>query len=474
MFDIQDPRRWAEQTFGQAVLDDKRRTDRLVEVAACWAHQTGASIAQACGGDEARLEASYRWLGNDAIEPEAIAEAGFEQTVKQARSVETLLAIEDSSPLCYSHGVVQEMGDVGGPEKSKVRGCWVHSVLLVDAASERTVGLVEQEYWIREVNERGKSHKRKERAYEEKESFKWQQASERFAERLGSELMPRVVSICDREADIYAYLSYKVKQGERFVVRAQWDRGASKDAEGEAERSHIRTLLEQAPLKGEMEVHVPQRQGRRARDAKLKVRAMSLRLHRPKGLSKDYPERLRVNVVFAYEENAPVGEEPLEWILFTSEPIYSEEEVEQVLRFYRLRWRIEDFHKAWKTGAGVERLRLQKAQSILRAAVVLAFIAVRLLQLRELFAMGQEVPCEEILTRDEWRMLWVAVEKKRPPQKCPGSRWALHALGRLGGWTDTKRTGRVGWQALWRGWEKLQERMEGHRASLFLVERREM
>ena len=71
------------------------------------------------------------------------------------------------------------------------------------------------------------------------------------------------------------------------------------------------------------------------------------------------------------------------WILLTTETVKTFEDCRTVLRFYELRWRIEEFHKAWKTGAGVERQRMQSADNLERMAVILMFVAVRLIQIRE-------------------------------------------------------------------------------------------
>ena len=98
----------------------------------------------------------------------------------------------------------------------------VHSVILLEERSGTTVGLIEQTRWCREKGSRGKRHKRKERAYEDKESFKWERASRRVTARLG-EVMGRVISVCDREADCCQpdYLTgyfpiYVVMGGHRF------------------------------------------------------------------------------------------------------------------------------------------------------------------------------------------------------------------------------------------------------------------
>lgn len=96
-------------------------------------------------------------------------------------------------------------------------------MLLLDATSEQTVGLIEQTPWCREASSYGKKHQRKKRAYEDKESYKWEQASIQAKARLG-DMMKRTISICDREADLYEYLNYKLQHDQRFVVRAKVDR----------------------------------------------------------------------------------------------------------------------------------------------------------------------------------------------------------------------------------------------------------
>lgn len=453
---------WAEQTFGRSQLGDARRTARLVRVAGALAGQVGSSPSRACGGDAAANEGAYRLLRNDAVVPEDIAEGGFAATAEVGAQYETLLALEDTTELSYGHAVVAELGDLGGDARSAKRGFLVHSVLLVNAESGHTVGLIEQERWKRESAARGQRHRRRERAYEDKESIKWQRASERMAKRLG-ETMSRVISVCDREADIYEYLKYKRRAKERFVVRASWDRRV----QGEA--SHLFAALEQAPVLGEHTVRLAQRggkQARRARNARLSVRAGTVTLRAPRRNERLGP--LEVNGVLAQELDVPQGEEPVCWLLLSSEPVDSFAAACQVLRYYALRWRVEEFHKAWKSGAGVEQRRMQSADNLERMAVVLAFVAVRLLQLREVLdehaaakgAAGRA--CTEVLSAPEWQVLWMTRERSRPPQRPPSLRWAYEAIAKLGGWVDTKRTGRAGWQTMWHGWFRLQERVDAY------------
>ena len=155
----------------------------------------------------------------------------------------------------------------------------------------------------------------------------------------------------------------------------------------------------------------------------------------------------------------------MEWIILTSEPINTAESTKQILRNYELRWRIEDYHKAWKSGVGVEELRLQSKENLERAGSIFAFIAVKLLQMREIALsspeeLNQDIPVTHLLTTDEWRVLWIATQKSKPPKKLPKIKWAYENLGKLGGWYDSKHTGIIGWKALWKGWFRLADKVE--------------
>ena len=459
---------WAQETFGGADFKNKRRRERLVRVAGDLADSFGSSLAEASGEDDAAVEGAYRFMRNRYVSTAEIATTGFRSTAAKVAVGKTLLAIEDTTTTNYEHSAREQLGDTGGPEAVTTRGFLVHSVLLVEAQTGHTVGLAEQRYWTRDPGQRGVAQDKRRRAYETKESFKWQGASESVRALLGDEGMAHVISVCDREADIYEYLSTKVRRGERFIVRASADRRVADD---EGDVSYLWPMMERARQVTRVRVEVPQRDHRPARQATLLVRTRRLRLRRPNHTEARWPRTLAVGVVLAREENPPVGAEPLEWMLLTTEPVGRPALALAVLRHYRRRWRIEEFHKAWKSGAGVERCRMQTADNLHRMAVILAFVAVRMMQLRERFETEPDAPCDTVLTETEWKVLWVAVEKKRPPRRAPSIRWAYRSIGRLVGWHDSKRTGRVGAKTLMNGWLELQGRVDTYLAMKLLDEK---
>ncbi|EEY43522.1 IS4 family transposase [Vibrio mimicus] len=454
---ISNSAQWAKHVFQHANLGDSRRVNRLIKLSATLAAHSGKSVPQA-NQSAADIEAAYRFIRNEAIHADAIAEAGFLATKQDALTFDTLLALEDTSSLSFSHkGVRDELGHTTSHHSS--RGFQAHSVLLYAPLQMQVVGLIEQQLWTRDIATKGKRKDATKRPYIEKESFKWQRASQNMAQRLGSH-MSQVVSVCDRESDLIEYLQYKLTHQQRFVVRSMISRHIE-EAEG---KLHLYGKSLQSA--GERQVEVVQKGGRKGRVATCEVRFSPITLKMPSNKEGGSTPLFYVSCI---EKDNPDG---LCWHLLTSEHITTQKQALTILEWYEKRWLIEDFHKSWKSGGTqVEDLRLQSKGNLERMIVILAFIAVRIQQLRHL-GQQQEVAeqqsCETLLGNKAWKLLWLKVEKSKPPKHAPTVRWAYLSLGKLAGWHDSKRTGIVGWERLWEGWFKLQTILEGYELAMSL------
>lgn len=456
---ITDAEEWANVTFKDCDLGDPRRTKRLIKLASSYAKNIGASTVACCDGNESQVEGAYRFLRNDGIQADAIRKGGFESTARLASKESTLLAIEDTTTLSYKHRAAEQLGYTSNSPTAKSKGFNVHSVLLLSGDKGISIGLIEQSWYCRDNAKYGKSKDKRKRDYRDKESYKWEHASRLMSERLGQK-MSDVISVCDREADIYDYLFYKISNKQRFIVRARENRTIT---------SLEHKLFEEVlltPVLGTYKVQVQQRGGRKARTATIEYHSATVELVLPKHQKKKgCPATLSLNAVAAKEIKADGADTALEWIILTSEPTNTAEATRQVLRNYELRWRIEDYHKAWKSGVGVEELRLQSKENLERAGSIFAFVAVKLLQMREIVLsspdeLNKDIPVTNLLTANEWKILWVATKKSKPPKIPPDIKWAYKSLGKLGGWYDSKRTGIVGWSALWKGWFRLMDKVE--------------
>ena len=466
---LQNSESWAKELFAECDLGDKRRNERLIKIASDLSEKVGKSLSAVCEGSDAALEGSYRLIRNNAVQASAIGEGGYKATAKKAKERDLLLAIEDTTVLSYRHSVVDELGDIGGGGKTNGfrRGFFAHSILLVDAHKKETLGLIEQNFWKRDLSTRGKKHNRSQRPYEEKESFKWETGSERMVGRLGKDI-EKVISVCDREADIYEYLFYKYVNKQRFIVRAGQNRNLAEIDE------RLVDAFNQTSKLGTYELFISQRSGRKARKTKINLHSCSVEITNPRDSD---AELLKVSMVVGIESTPEKSQEPISWVLLTTEPANSFQEAKQIATYYAMRWRIEEFHKAWKTGAGAERQRMQSADNLERMVIILSFVAVRLFQLREALeseyesrSNTEDIACTAVLTEEEYKVLWFAGQKKgekkkRLPKTIPNLDWAYREIAKLGGWCNSKKTGRASWLTIWHGWFRLQDRVEGYLAA---------
>lgn len=377
-FSVEDAAAWSAAVFGSVDLGDKRLTKRLIQIGKQLSSLPGCSLSASCEGQEVLLEGSYRFLRNKRISATHIANGGYQVTSLLSQSIPTLLVIEDTTTLSYSHQVKEVLGDLGGHKEKSSRGFHVHTTLLMDAENEKTIGLIAQNRWCRAVEERGKKVHRRVRQYSEKESYQWEKNTLELESRLGTK-MTDVISVCDREADIFEYIQYKLDHEKRFIVRASHNR---KLEQGEG---YLFQHLSNATALGNYTIEVAQKKGRKKRQVMLELKALTVTFSPADRRAKDRQLKpITVNLVIAKEQGS-IENEALEWILLTSEPVTSFACARKVTRYYEMRWRIEDFHKAWKSGARVEEQRMQSIDHLEKMIVILSFVAIRLLQLKEYF-----------------------------------------------------------------------------------------
>jgi len=462
-----NPKEWAEFIFGQADLGDPRRTTRLTQLTSDMAANAGHSIVKA-SDSPAAIEAAYRFIRNDKISAQSIAESGFKRTSEMIRKLPLVLAIQDTTGLTFKHSVCEELGEVscantlGKP--TKTRTLYAHSTLMLDAQTEHIVGLAEQSYWYRKTKVKGSTEEKQQRPAKEKESYRWQETSQNIRARTGE--LSNIIEVCDREADTFEYMNHQIVKGQRFLVRAKEKRKLV------GPHRNLTELLETTQGHCCYTVDVKQRGGRKARQAQVTLSYQSITFPKPcraQGL-----DELKVNVIICQEKESE-QELPLCWILYTTEPINTAEDAQQLVRYYELRWRVEEFHKVWKSdGTQVEALRLQHCENIKRIAVIKAFIAVRLMQLQNVVqnkSEMKEICCTAYVSELTWKLLWHKVEKgKILPENTPSLYWLYYAIARLAGWYDSKRNGRVGIKALWQGWLKLAEIVESSELVISLLQ----
>lgn len=235
-----DPWAWAQETFGAAELGDPRRTRRLVRVAAQVAADPQGSLPREMGGDWAALKAAYRLVRADGVTHEAISRPVWQQTRQQVEQEPgVVLLVHDDTQVDYGYRrAISGLGPIGNGTH---RGFLVHTVLALvpRGESERVLGLLHQEAWVRHPAARradGRKQSSRERRERPRESEVWTRA----VEQVGSPPQGQVwIHVGDRYADMFAFLQRCLQMGTFFLVRAAQNRrvlGEEEQAEPEPPR----------------------------------------------------------------------------------------------------------------------------------------------------------------------------------------------------------------------------------------------
>jgi hypothetical protein len=448
------PSQWAQNEFGFAPLGDRRRQVRLVKIATQLAAAPGGTLPHAFP-DWAELKAAYRFFGQKGVTFEGILAPHTERTRQAVRAPGEYLLIEDTTLLDFSrHRATTDLGVIGN---GGGRGFALHTTLAVrveawtlEQRPEGTlVGLLCQQ--CRTPQPAPKGEPRRERLQRARGSQVWAATLVRAGRPPQG---AQWIYVADRESDFYEPLHTCRAQGIDFVIRAGVDRRLAQAG------GHLHERLAQTPWLEEAEVELRARPGHPARTARVQRRSVRVDLDgpwRPGG----WQEPLRdIGVVEVREVDPPAGVEPLHWILLTSLECQTPAQVRRIIGRYSARWWIEEYHKALKTGAGVEESQLEQARRLQALLAVLAVVAVRLLSTK-LLARSRPESFEAAESFGP-EMLALLEGKLGPPAE---GGWTnaklLVAVARLGGFIGRKSDGMPGWQTIWRGWQRLMWMLEG-------------
>ena len=117
-------------------------------------------------------------------------------------------------------------------------------------------------------------------------------------------------------------------------------------------------------------------------------------------------------VVHVNEDNPPAGVEPLEWFLLTTVEIKSADDALNCVKWYCLRWRIEDWHRVLKSGCGVQKMAHKTAERLKRAIAINLVIAWRIMLMTLLGRETPELPPEVMFSDLEVEVLKAYAKKK--------------------------------------------------------------
>lgn len=448
---------WAAQVAAATPLPDRRLNTRLERLLNDLAAKPLDAFPQAAP-DRHQAKAIYRFLANDRFAWNDLLVGWHATTAHALGGQPSVYVVHDTTTFSYSS--LKHTTGLGYINKLEAaQGIHCHSSLVLRADGV-VLGLLHQHYWVRTQRRKSAPNSR---PREDKESIKWQYGLNATATALACipvPQRPRVIHLMDREGDIHEVFVKVLDLGHGAIIRRYRNRAVGEwplDAD---------QLIRTVPAVARVRLKLPAGHGHKARTALVELRSKAMTLT-PNNHVERQRQPLRLVMVEVREVGMPPdGDEAVHWLLWTTEPAQTRRQILAVVRAYALRWRVEDFHLAWKQGCRVEQLQLETRSRLEKALVLYAGVAVRILHLRDLARHEPSAPCTEVLTEDEWQALYRHATGTAPTAatRVPTIEQATKWIGRLGGHLGRKRDDMPGVRTLWRGWRDLAILVAGYRA----------
>ena len=456
-----DAASWAANEFGGAPLGDARLSARLVESARHMAQCPTRAITGATNGARALVKGHYRLIdqpADGAVTVEHILAPHRERTLRRLRSESAVLCVQDTTTLNFARrGQTQGLGAIGSNQTGAVaRGLQLHATLAVNADGT-PLGVLRAGF---DAPAPADPDARGRRPRAERKSFRWIEGLRDCAAAARELPETRVVCAMDREADFLDLFVERREHAPRveLLVRAKVDRVLGKDTDDDADKVSRRLFesVRNAPARGACTVEV-KRLSARAKASKqagkpkrpARLAEMTLR-YEPVALPCPGAAPVELWAVHAREERPPANAKPLEWFLLTTVPVTGADDARQILHYYALRWRIEDYFRILKSGCKVEELQHHTAERLERAIAIKMVVGWRIQLMLRLGREMPELPPELLFSDIELRVLasFARSRKLDPPSQLGET---VQLLARLGGWLGGRTRDPPGAQLLWYG-----------------------
>jgi len=431
-------------------LGDERLNKRSVVVIEALAADPQASINGACDGWSDTL-AAYRFFDNEAVSPEQILQPHREAAQRRMREHPVVLLPQDTTELDYTRHPPKDARCLNIAER---RGLFQHVQLAV-TPDRLCLGVVGVESFDRAAESLGRAEERRTLPIEQKESFRWLKGYRLACELAAACPDTQVVSIADREADIYdIFVEARQQPGVKaeYIIRAQEDRSTLErdPAAGPAAYHKVRDEVRRSKLLTTRTIDLPQTPTRVARSAVLEIRALTVEVKPPHARKARLPS-ITHNVVLAEEVGGPDDGTDVSWLLLTTLPIETTGDVLRILDDDTARWVVEVDFRTLKTGCRVEEIQLETNHRLKNCLTFYHIIAWRVLYLTSLNRASPNLPCTAVFQDAEWKPVWRVVRRTPLPKQPPPLSEFMPLLTRLGGYNNRATEAPPGPQPVWIG-----------------------
>jgi hypothetical protein len=437
------------EEFAELDLNSSRLKQRFIRTMETLSEQPDKSI-WFCSENRAEAKAIYRLLSNDKLDRKEILQTHREATVRRMlESGGTILAVQDTTSLNYNtHEKMEGIGYIS----EETLGVNIHSCLAV-TTDGLVLGILDQTSYNRtQAKDSSRSHQsKKTRPMKEKESYRWVQS---LWESTG--ILPdgiKVVTVCDREGDMYTLFDEADRWGQAFLIRIAQNRIT-------AENKKILDTIRKKQCMGTVKTTIPRnsRKGFSEHEVVLQIRYACFEVKRPQILNKNkkLKDTQEVNVIYVREEEQGKTIEPMEWFLMTNEPVETSEDAYEKVAWYMQRWKIEQFHYVLKSGCTVEKLQERSMEKTTMLVLMYSIIACAIMNMTYAARIHPGLPCTICFEEDEWKVLYCTANKtKRQPKRPYSIAEAVTYLSWLGGPKRAPSDGPPGVKTIWIGLDKL-------------------
>ena len=337
-------------------------------------------------------------------------------------------------------------------------GLHLHSTFVVNTHGD-PLGILKARTIPRKENSKKDKRLARDIPIEEKKTFTWIEHHRDLVEVATEMPNTRLIDVCDREADFFELFDEQRRNTRvELLVRAKHDRRIDS-------KTKLFSGVRATPVQSIIKVHVPRKSARpkkskqqasparKERNTELEVRYMHFQMQPPPQLCDKNP--IDVWVVHALEKNPPEGNRAIEWFLLTTVKIKMAEDAEQCLRWYCLRWQIEEWHRVLKSGCRIEDIAHKAAERLRRAIAIDLVIAWRIMLMKQMSRETPELPPDVLFSDIEILALKAYAKKKgHPAPDSVGA--AVHIVAKIGGYIGRKSDPPPGHQILWRGYSYFQ------------------
>lgn len=464
---------WTSQEFATLDLGDERLNKRIELIADRFAKSPLSPINNACD-NWSETKAAYRFFSNEKVDYTQICKSHIDATKTRCRDYETVLAIQDTSYCSYAqHPKTTGLCPISlhnGKNRGEIvsMGLVMHSTFMVNTDG-LPLGIGDQKIYSRpqpamKLDAKQKKARNDRLPIEDKDSYRWIESLQNTHENFSAQRC-RVVTIGDREADIYDMFLRANQLEAPFVIRANHNRTINSKSEPEKNVERLWDYLQRQPCEAQIQVKVPKHNDRAERIASCEVRCAPYIMNIPENYcqgQKNNPSKLDLYAIYVSEVNCPEGCEPVDWMLSTNLTILNAEQALEKVRWYCLRWRIETWHKILKSGLQIEKCRLSTAPRLTRYLAVMSIVAWRIFWITLIARSSPDVSCTILLEEFEWKILAAKYGKSKEQKlKEPTLEQSIIWIARLGGFLARKGDEKPGITHIWRGLKKFAAMLEG-------------